>query len=114
MAITFTNDSATISSTEYSLPSDSTSRVAQTDDCILQAFIDFSAMAAGDGYVVKFYEKYDSAGTQRLVEQWSLAGAQSRPMFTTPSFVVGEGWDVTVTKVAGTDRSIAWSLRKVA
>lgn len=113
MAITFTNDSASISTTEYSLPTDSTSRTAQTTDCILQTFIDFSAMAAGDEYVVKFYEKYDSAGTQRLVEQWSLSGAQARPMFTMPSMIVGEGWDVTVTKVAGTDRTIYWSLRKV-
>ena len=114
MAITYTNDSASISTTEYSLPTDSTSRTPQTTDCVLQTFIDFSNMAADDRYAVRLYEKYDSGGTQRLVEEWILDGVQSKPMFVHPSMVVGEGWDVTVTKLAGTDRTIYWSLRKVS
>ena len=114
MAITFVNDSASIGTTEYSLPSDSTTRVAQTDDCILQVFLDLSALAAGDEFAVKIYEKYAAAGTQRLLDTWALVGAQSKPMWASPSLVVGEGWDVTVQKIAGTDRTIYWSLRKVA
>ena len=113
MPFTFVNNSATISTTEYSLPSASTTRVAQTDKCVLQAFIDFNAMAAGDEYQVRIYEKQAAAGTQRIVEQWSLVGVQSTPLWTSPSLIVGEGWDVTVQRIAGTDRSIAWSLRKV-
>lgn len=116
MAITFTNDNATISTSEYSLPADTTSGVptSQTDDGIYQFFIDFGAMAAGDQYQVRLYEKTDSGGTQRLVEEWILTGAQSKPMFVMPSFVLGEGWDVTVLRLAGSDRSIRWSIRKVA
>lgn len=112
MAITFTNDSATISTTEYSLPADSTTLAAQTDDCILQVWIDFDAMAAGDEYQIKLYEKVN-AGTARAVIDTRVTGDQSAP-WVSPSLVVGEGWDVTVKKIAGTDRSIAWSLRKVA
>lgn len=112
MPITFVNDSATIGTTEYSLPSDSTSRVSQTDDCLLQTWIDFGNLAAGDEYRVRLYEKIN-AGTERVVEQWSFVGAQARPAFVMPTTIVGEGWDVTVIKIAGTDRSIAWSLRKV-
>lgn len=112
MAITITSDSATIGSTEYSLPADSTTLAAQTDDCILQVWIDFANMAAGDLYVVKIYEKIN-AGTALVVYQSSLEGAQGSP-FVSPSLIVGEGWDVTVQKSAGTDRSIAWSLRKIA
>lgn len=114
MAITFVNDSASIGTTEYSLPTDSTTRVAQTDDCILQVFLDVSALAAGDEFVLKLYEKYAAAGTQRLVDQWTLTNAQTRPMWVSPSLIVGEGWDFTVQKIAGTDRTIYWSLRKVA
>lgn len=112
MPITLTNGSATIGATEYSLPSVSTTRVAQTDDCILQAFIDLSAMTATEEYRIRVYEKING-GTQRIVEEWSLVGVQARPHFASPSLIVGDGWDVTVQKIAGTDRAIPWSLRKI-
>lgn len=112
MAITITSDAATIGSTEYSLPNDSTSLTAQTDDCILQVYIDFDAMAAGDEYRIRLYEKIN-AGTARTIIDTRVYGDQSSP-WVSPSLIVGEGWDVTVTKVSGTDRSIPWSIRKVA
>lgn len=114
MALTFTNDSASISTSEYSLPNDGTTLTPQTTDGVYQFFIDFANMVAGDQYVVQLKEKCDSAGTQRLIEEWILTGAQSKPMFVTPSFILGEGWDVTVTRLAGSDRTIAWSIRKAA
>lgn len=115
MTISFVNDSATIGTTEYSLPADTTTGVptSQTDDCILQALIDFGAMTVTEQYRIKLYEKTAGAATQRLVEEWILTGAQSKPMFIIPSIILGEGWDITVTKLAGTDRAIGWSLRKV-
>jgi len=114
MAITYTNDSASISTTEYSLPGDGAGPTAQTTDGVFQFWIDFANMVAGDQYRVRLYEKYDSGGTQRLVEEWILTGAQSKPLMVIPSMVLGEGWDVTVTKLAGTDRTIYWSIRKIA
>jgi hypothetical protein len=116
MGITYTNDYASISTSEYSLPADTTSAVptAQTTDGVYQAWIDFGAMAAGDQYRVRLYEKTDSGGTQRLVEEWILTGVQSKPMFVTPSMVLGEGWDITVLRLAGSDRSIRWSLRRIS
>jgi hypothetical protein len=111
MGISITSDSATIGTTEYSLPNDSTSLTAQTDDCILQVWIDFANMTAAEEYEVKVYEKIN-AGTARIVYKTNVIGAQSHPLVT-PSLIVGEGWDVTVDKIAGTDRSIAWSIRKI-
>jgi hypothetical protein len=113
MGITLVNDSATISTTEYSLPADTTTGVptSQTDDCLLQVWIDFGAMAAGDEYEWRLYEKVN-AGTQRLVQVGRVMGAQSSPLVL-PTLILGDGWDVTVKKIAGTDRSIGWSLRKV-
>lgn len=113
MGIAFVSDSATISTTEYSLPADTTSGVptSQTDDCLLQVWLDFDAMVAGDEYRIRFYEKIN-AGTQRTVIDTRVAGDQATP-WVSPALLVGDGWDVTVTRIAGADRAIAWSLRKV-
>ena len=104
---------ATVSTTEYSLTNNSTTLTAKTDVGILQAWIDLNAMAAGDQYEIKFYEKTISGGTQRLVEVWTVTGAQAKPLFTIPSLIVMWGWEVTMKKLVGTDRSIVWSLRAV-
>jgi hypothetical protein len=115
VAITFVNDSATISTTEYSLPADTTTGVptSQTDDCLLQGWIDFGALVAGDQYEWKFYEKVNGSGaTQRVIATGYATGAQVGPVVI-PTFIVGEGWDITVKKLTGTDRAIGWSLRKV-
>ena len=113
MAITYTNNSASIGTTEYSIAVPGTP-APQTTDGVFQFYLDFANMAAGDQYRIRLYEKYDAAGTQRLIEEWILTGAQSKPMLAMPTFVLGEGWDVTVTKLAGTDRTIYWSIRKIA
>ena len=116
MAFTFTNNSATIDTSEFSLPGNTSSGVptSQTTDGIYQFFIDFGAMTVTESYRVRLYEKCDSGGTQRKVAEWVLTGAQADPMFVTPSFMLGEGWDCTVLKLAGTARSIPWSIRKVS
>ncbi len=115
MAINFVNDFATISTSEYSLPADTITGVptSQTTDGVYQVLIDFGAMVAGDQYRIRLYEKTDSGGTQRLVEEWILTNAQSKAMFIIPSVILGEGWDVTVLRLAGADRSIRWSLRSI-
>lgn len=111
MAITFVDDSASISTTEYSLPADSTTLAAQTDDCILQVWLGLSNMAAGDQYELKVYEKVLT--TQRLCHYAVFTGAQSPVGHVLPSLIVGNGWDVTLKRLAGSDRTIEWSLRKV-
>ena len=115
MALAFTNDSASISTTEYSIIGKTTSGVpvANTGSCVCQWFLDLSNMAAGDQYRFRLYEKYDAAGTARLVEEWIFTGAQSKPGFFTPSFLIGAGFDFTGLRLAGADRSILWSTRKV-
>jgi hypothetical protein len=111
MGIAFVNNSATIGTTEYWLASNSTSKVDQTDDNILQVWIDFANMIAGDQYKVRLVEKIN-AGTQRTLFEAILTGAQAGPWIS-PSLIVGDGWEVGVIRLAGADRTIAWSLRKV-
>lgn len=108
--------SATISTTERSLPADTTTGVptSQTDDGYYQALLDLNALAAGDEFIFQVYEKVQSAGTQRLVDSITFVGSQSRKHFLTIAFPLGHGWDMTLKKVSGTDRAIAWRISKVA
>ena len=57
-------------------------------------------------------DKVISGGTQRVLYMATLDGKQGSP-FVTASLIVYHGWDVTMTKVTGTDRSFSWSIRKV-
>lgn len=110
----YSNSGATISTTEYSLTANSTTLGAITTDGVYQLFIDFNAMAAGDQYQVRIYEKVYSSGTQRVAYEAILTGTQGTPIFVAPSMVLINGWEMTVKRLAGTDRSIPWSIRSVA
>lgn len=110
----YVDTGTSISTTEYSLTNDSTTIAAQTDDGLYQAFIEFNNMQAGDVYVVRIREKVYGAATQRVVQSWTLAGVQAEPVWVSPHLQLMHGWDITVQRTAGADRSIAWSIRKVA
>lgn len=114
MAITIDepfSGSATIGATETSLVTNTTGPDSEASSGAVQAIIDFSAMAAGDQYRVRLYEKARSGDTQyRLLEAY-ISGAQSDPLWSHPAMPFKHGWDVTVQKIAGTDRTIKWSIR---
>jgi hypothetical protein len=108
--------SETVTTTEWSLATDTSydTADAQTADGIYQVFIDFNALAVGDQYQVRVYEKVLSSSTQRIVEEWTIMGPLSSPVWVSPSLILLHGWDITIDKIAGTDRAIDWSIRKVA
>lgn len=105
--------SASISTTEYSLTNNSTTIAAKTDDGPIQVFLDLHNMAAGDAYTFTVYEKVESGGTQRVLWRSYFRDAQTEPHWVSPSILVTHGWDVTLDRTAGTDRTIAWSIRTV-
>lgn len=111
-AITLTTNSATISTSEYFLASNSTTATYQTSDVILQAEIDLAAMTATETYQITIYEKVDGTNVKTIYGPVILIGAQARA-FVAPAFIVGNGWEVGVKKIAGTDRAIPWTLAKV-
>jgi hypothetical protein len=114
MAITAAyEDSASIGTTEYSLPNDSTTLTPITVDGVYQAELYFDAMAAADQYQITVYEKVLSSGNQRIYYQAFITGVQSQA-FVIPSLILMHGWDITVKKLAGTDRTVEWSIRQVA
>src|SRR5678816_2629083 len=106
MAISEAPGTQTVGTTEFYLASNSTTKVDQTSDCILQGWLDLSAMVAGDQFQITAYEKVN-AGTQAVVYQSAPQGAQPG-LFVLPSLILLDGWEVSVKKLAGTDRSIKW------
>jgi len=108
--------SETVGTTEWSLATDTSydTADAQTADGIYQVFIDFNALLVGDQYQVRVYEKVLSSSTQRIVDEWTIMGPLSSPVWVSPSLILLHGWDITIDKIAGTDRAIDWSIRKVA
>ncbi len=104
----------TVSTTEWSFTTDSAGPDADTTDGVFQGFFDVSALADGDVFCFRVYEKAQSAGTQRLMYEAILRNAQAEPLFVTPSLILLHGWDMTWLKVSGTDRSIEGSIRQVA
>jgi len=112
MALTRTSDSATIGTTEYSLVSDSTSLATDTNAGLYSFSIGFENMVAGDQYEVRLYEKAWASGTKRLVcTPWVKTGISED--LHLPAIVLGHGWDITVKRTAGSDRTIGWTINKV-
>lgn len=106
-------NSATITTTEFFLASNSTTKTDQTTDGVYQLWLDLNALANGDEYRVRVYERISSGGTTRIAMEWTISHAQSEPMWVTPSLMLIHGWEFSLTKLAGTDRSISWSIRSV-
>lgn len=106
-------DSATVSTSEYSLPNDSTSLSAITTDGIYQLSVYVASMAAGDQFRFRVYEKLLSGGSQRTVFDVYVDGPQSGS-YEFPARALGNGWDMTAIKVAGTDRTVEWCINSVS
>lgn len=115
MAIsTFISNTVSISSTEISLLNGNSTISSNTTSGVYQLFVDTNAMASGDQYQLKIYEKTINGGTQRAMMTSIISGAQSDPIYFTPSFILINGWDMSIKKLSGTDRSFDWSIRQVS
>lgn len=102
-----------VSTTEHSMTTDTAGPDADTTDGVFQVFVDVSDMVAGDQLQIRIYEKVLSSSTQRIVYQAILTGAQSEPIWVSPSLILMHGWDATLDALAGTI-TCDWSIRQVA
>lgn len=105
---------ATVSTTEYSLPNNSTTLTPIAVPGIYQLFLDLVNLTATESYRLRIKEKVQASGTQRVIQDVTLYGAQGSPVYVSPSLLLFNGWDVTLLKLTGTDRAIDFSIRKVA
>lgn len=108
--------SETIGTAEWSLTTDTAGPDVETSDGILQCFLDLNALALGDTFEFRIYEKTQAADTQRVCFMATFNNAQGADaaIAVSPALVLMNGWDMTLKKTAGTDRVITWSIRKVA
>lgn len=107
-------DGVTVGVTELSIVSGTTSLQTITDDGVYQLWIDAGNMAKGDEYIIRLYEKVEgTGGTKKVFASFTLSDIQSE-IFVTPTFILINGWDMTIQKIAGTDQAFDASIRKVA
>jgi hypothetical protein len=115
MAITLEayTGSEAISTTEWSLTTDTAGPDTDTNVGMYQAVLDLNALAAGDVFEFRVYEKARSADTQRLMFTATFSNVQGTPNWISPPMILGNGWDMTLDKISGTDRTITWRISKV-
>jgi hypothetical protein len=109
-------DGVTVGTTELSIVSGTTALQTITDDGVYQLWLDpvGAAMAKGDEFKIRIYEKVEATGgTKRVVFVATLSDAQSE-LWCSPMLILINGWDMTLQKIAGTDRAWDASIRKVA
>lgn len=107
-------DGVTVGSSELSIVSGTTALQTVTDDGVYQLWIDAGNMAKGDEFKVRLYETVEgTGGTKKVFFQQTLSDVQSE-IFVTPTFILMNGWDMTIQKIAGTDRAFDASIRKIA
>jgi len=107
----YDGNAVSISTTEISLVSGTSTLQSKTDVGQFTLFLDATNVAAGDEFVLKLYEKVRSGGTQRSYELGRLTTSTGLAVFVLPP--LGYGWDLTLTKVSGTDRTFTWTIRAI-
>ena len=102
--------------TEFSLTNSSTTIAAQTTAGIYQVAIDLNALALADIYDFRIYEKARSSDTQRIcfIQSFNDAQGADSAGWLSPAVHLLNGWDFSLKRTAGADRTITWSVRKVA
>jgi nitrogen fixation protein len=105
-------NAVSISGTEISIISGTSSLQSKTDNGVYSLILDpvQAALAKGDYFQVKIYEKVLSGGTQRVMFQTIIGNAQAEPWLF-PPLMLKNGWDMTLKKIAGTDRNWDASIR---
>ncbi len=82
-----------------------------------QLFIDITPIAAGDEFLIQVIDKCRSSDAgASVIEEWYLEGVQSgggMAAHITPIFLLYHAGDFTLKKVAGTDRSLNYNVRRV-
>jgi hypothetical protein len=106
-------DGVTVGATELSIPNGGTTLQALTTDALVQVWLDHFNIAKSDYFRLRIYEKVRSGGTQRVAFQTVLPPIAPSQILTFPPLMLMHGWDVTLQKVAGTDRAFDASIRAV-
>lgn len=115
MPISVIQGSGLIGTQELSLRDGAAGPSYATDQGVKQVFINLSGLVQGDEYEFKIYDKATGFTTDLSLPIYrsTFLGPQSPPIYVSPSLILGSGWDITLDKIAGTDRNIFWSIRTI-
>lgn len=109
-----TMSAVSVSSSAISVTNGNTSIATNTDDGFYQLWVDANAMAKADEFEIQILEKVEgTGGTQRAVYTQRISDVQPCLWFS-PVLPLINGWDMTIKKIAGTDRAFDASIRRVA
>jgi hypothetical protein len=100
-----------VSTTELSLISGTSTLQNDTTAGVYELWIDTSNMVKGDEFVVRGYRTVRSGGTKRKFFQVVLSDAQSEA-FTFPAVILINGFDFTIQRTAGADRTFDTNIDK--
>lgn len=108
--------SFTSSTTELSLISGTSTLQANTTAGVYQVFLDLSALVNADEFEFRIYEKVQAGSTKRVFFISTISDAQGadNANWVSPAFELINGFDFTLKRTAGADRTIEYSVRKVA
>ena len=84
-----------------------------TDAGVYYLAVDFNASTGGstpDVFEVRYYGKARSSDTERLMELFSLQGAQPSPLVAFKPVISPHYLKITLKQTAGTGRSAPWSV----
>jgi hypothetical protein len=100
---------ASIGATVFSLPNGSTTLTAQTTPCELEVYVGLGNMIAGDQYRIQVLETV--GGAQAVVWEATATGVQTGAVWVPPRRVA-TGWDVQVKLMAGSARTVGWTIHQ--
>lgn len=104
--------STSVSTTELSLTGGTSTIQSRTTPGIYELWISKANFAKGDSFTVRVYEKVTSGGSQEASIVAVIAGVQAEPLVF-PGIHLRNGWDFTIVRTAGADRTITASVRAV-
>lgn len=97
--------STSIGSSAYYIMAGSTTPSYSTTAAVIQLLIDINAIVAGDEYKVKLVCKVDGSNVRTVYE--ANIAPQSNKGWASPQFIMEtSGWDFSIEKVSGTDRTL--------
>jgi hypothetical protein len=109
------NGNPTVGTTEYFLASASTTKTKQTTAGVYQLFLDVNALAKNDVFEVKVTDEARAADTvEQVAYRATLWGVKTSKVWVSPALALMNGWEFSLDKLAGTDRAIPFSVRKLA
>lgn len=104
--------STSVSTTELSITGGTSTIQTRTTAGFYELWISKANFAKGDRFIVRLYEKVTSGGAQESKVLGSIAGVQAEPIIF-PGIHLRHGWDFTIIRTTGADRTVTASVRAV-